>query len=349
VTSAPILTIAIPTFNRVDCLRLLLRSLELDPEFANGLAEVRIFDNASEDGTEDFCRSWVDRYKCTEYIRNSSNVGAINNVRKCFDSCRTEYLWIIGDDDVIRIGALTAILHILRTHSPELFYFRNGGFDLRPEAEEIYLTEPVRSLIVDSRRLCRLVNVHFTFLSTIIVKRSGNMRAFASGVAGFCQKTQFPQLSWVLPGLVGNRNHVYVRQSLILARGASSGGYDLLHTFSTDLAGIVRSILPEDLADTLLRNAIPNFLVRLVGLARQGRIGRFDPAEDGRAAFEEAYGKYLAHRVLTRSAFVLPLPVSSAFGKAVRVSYLIYRRTLEFMYETRLSTDLCNGKPKSVV
>lgn len=66
--SAPLLTIGIPTFNRLGLLRRAVKSA-LDQDC--GDLEILIADNASPDGTEEYCRELAAREPAVRYIRHS--------------------------------------------------------------------------------------------------------------------------------------------------------------------------------------------------------------------------------------------------------------------------------------
>ena len=105
---APILTIAIPTFNSAhflpDAIGSIMRQ-DLD-DF-----EILIFDNASEDNTEDLIRSLQNRR--IRYVRNLTNVGAQENGDRCLANSRGRYVKFLCADDVLLDGVLRKQLNIL--------------------------------------------------------------------------------------------------------------------------------------------------------------------------------------------------------------------------------------------
>lgn len=71
---SPILTIAIPTYNRAGQLDNCLERLSADPDFDASKIEVLVSDNASTDDT----RAVVAKYPSVRYHRNQTNIGFAN-------------------------------------------------------------------------------------------------------------------------------------------------------------------------------------------------------------------------------------------------------------------------------
>lgn len=101
----PLLTIAIPTYNRAAQLEERLRELEpqLTPEVT-----IRIFNNASTDHTAEV----VERFSHLpiRYSRSEHNLGAMRNVIRCFEETETEWVWPLSDDDGVAPTGLALVL-----------------------------------------------------------------------------------------------------------------------------------------------------------------------------------------------------------------------------------------------
>lgn len=122
----PVLSVAIPTYNRAHLLQDILEvlceqilALE-DPS----LVQVLLSDNASSDDTPNLIEAY--KKKLPNHIfdhRNPKNIGATRNILSLgAEMCRTEYCWIIGDDDLIRPGALENVLKVISDFGPDLIY-----------------------------------------------------------------------------------------------------------------------------------------------------------------------------------------------------------------------------------
>lgn len=79
----PLVSICIPTYNRLSYLKKCVQSVVSKPEFQNGKVEIAISDNASTDGTKEWCEKQVEKYKIRGnfiYHRNDYNTGFVNGM-----------------------------------------------------------------------------------------------------------------------------------------------------------------------------------------------------------------------------------------------------------------------------
>lgn len=104
-----ILTIAVPTYNRPEQLKTLLASLM--PQLTSRTV-LQILDNASDVPVENVLDNWesLSTPPRLEVIRHPVNIGGAANLLRCYEVCRTPWLWIIGDDDVVLEGAIDRVL-----------------------------------------------------------------------------------------------------------------------------------------------------------------------------------------------------------------------------------------------
>ncbi len=139
-SSTPLLSICVPTFNRAALLDVCLASVL--PQVAAFSAEVEcvISDNASSDATRAILAKYQDRFSFLRVHRNEANIGIIGNITKvASELARGEFVWLVGDDDVLVKGAVERVLQRLR-QSPEVDLVAfNVGYEpatARPLAEQ---------------------------------------------------------------------------------------------------------------------------------------------------------------------------------------------------------------------
>jgi glycosyltransferase involved in cell wall biosynthesis len=95
--SLPLVTIAIPTYNRANnYLRQALTSA-LTQTYPN--IEIIVSDNCSTDHTEALVRGFSDRR--LKYLRHEKNIGANNNFNFCLQQATGTYFLMLHDDDLI--------------------------------------------------------------------------------------------------------------------------------------------------------------------------------------------------------------------------------------------------------
>lgn len=113
--SLPLLSIAIPTWNRAAFLENALAALLPQVNEVKDKVEFIISDNASTDYTQDvvneFRLKFPDISFCT-FIQQT-NTGFYGNFRKCREMASGEYFWLLSDNDYLVNGTLKEVISIL--------------------------------------------------------------------------------------------------------------------------------------------------------------------------------------------------------------------------------------------
>ena len=105
--STPILTVVIPTYNRPQHLKNLVQLLlpQRTPRW-----KLLIVDNHSPTPVRDLVPSDV------EVIRNPTNIGSAGNFPRCFEMMATDWVWMIGDDDLVDADAIEHVLAMVNQY-----------------------------------------------------------------------------------------------------------------------------------------------------------------------------------------------------------------------------------------
>ena len=122
-----LLSIAIPTRNRSCYLDELLQSLHKQIEADDTMrhdARIHIFDNASTDNTTEI----VFKYKNNIYHRNVRNIGGDENILKAYTHVSGQYVWVIGDDELVPQNTIRYILDKIHTYNLHLFINNSHGY-----------------------------------------------------------------------------------------------------------------------------------------------------------------------------------------------------------------------------
>lgn len=90
------ITVAVCTYNRVEYLKEAMQSI-LDQTYRD--MYIVVYDNASTDNTGSIVRAMGD--KRITYIRNEKNLGQHGNFNRALSECKTEYIMIFHDDDIM--------------------------------------------------------------------------------------------------------------------------------------------------------------------------------------------------------------------------------------------------------
>lgn len=112
----PLLSICVPTYNRAHLLRTMLQAALPQIKEWEGLVECWVSDNGSSDNTAEVVES-SRSLGPVNYSRNDENRGFHGNVVKLVtELAQGEYLWLIGDDDLLLPEAISRLIPILEAN-----------------------------------------------------------------------------------------------------------------------------------------------------------------------------------------------------------------------------------------
>ncbi len=112
----PLLSIAIPTYNRAAHLQDLLRQIAPYAYQSQGLVEICISSNGSTDHTRQMVANFQQEYpQVITYHEHKTNLGFDRNVLKVIEISRGDYIWTFGDDDSFANDGLAAVVNLLKT------------------------------------------------------------------------------------------------------------------------------------------------------------------------------------------------------------------------------------------
>lgn len=104
---ATLLTVLVPTFNRVDLLKICLESLE--SQTVKGF-NVLVLDNHSDDGTLEYLQNYQSRSFKIEVLHRKQNIGYFKNILDGISRVSSKYMTFLSDDNVYRTNCLEALL-----------------------------------------------------------------------------------------------------------------------------------------------------------------------------------------------------------------------------------------------
>ncbi len=223
----PLLTIAIPTYNRSNYLRMTLE--QLASQLCNvppGTVEVLVSDNCSPDDTGEVVKSLTSDLMPIRYIRNETNLGWALNFAQAFDMAKGKYILMSGDDDLLVDGALELLLEKLRGHDYGVVCMRPYGYDedFRAEKPEQPYSE---KLFTDSQAF--LVSVHrwFTLTSCLVMNKSL--------LAGVSSKefidTDLATFHLMLRASLAAKENLFLNAYLLASKRQNSSSYEYANVF----------------------------------------------------------------------------------------------------------------------
>ena len=121
----PKITICIPTYNRANCLENCLNSIAIASKNHLKQFEVCISDNGSTDNTRVVVENAESLFDIT-YFRNETNLGIPRNFLKVVSMAKAEFIWLIGDDDLLLPDTFDRLLPLLNENKEVDFFYLNS-------------------------------------------------------------------------------------------------------------------------------------------------------------------------------------------------------------------------------
>jgi glycosyltransferase involved in cell wall biosynthesis len=273
------LTIYIPTYNRVKHLQLLLESLFLELDENPSISScviIKVFNNRSSDDTEEYLNS-IARDNLLVFNR-IGNIGARANVADGIHHCDTEYLWILGDDDIPYRGLLAKIVHLLQELKPDLLYLpavwsANIFEKPMPSVENGLVVEKK-----NAEQFIKMVGVKLTFISSFVFSFDHYSSLKNNSDVLMARETDFPHLAFFSPAVLSGEALFVINDVVVRATGNSNFQYSLLQSFGVDLPNAVKEIfaINKILSDLFIRNLLVAFLPSFLYSIRFGSSKSFD-------------------------------------------------------------------------
>jgi abequosyltransferase len=317
----PRISLTIPTWNRAPFLAELLESVMPQRGDAEDV-ELLISDNGSTDETAAVVRGFEARGLRCRYVRNATNVGADGNFLQCLNLARGQYVWVMGDDDVLLPGALPALLSLLGQKDVDMVYLSSVAFTGKLEAGEAETRDKLgrcAEVVTDGAYFLEKVNALLGLISVMIVNKNRLMAAEPPAIEAL-QDTNLMQVGWLFP-LVHRRMAVlYVWERLVAYRSFNSGGWGICEVFGVRLERIARgyfSAEPE-LTDALMNGVLRYWMCDAIVGMRSGHHAAMNK-ENFAADVRHVFAGNWRYWVFVWPVAELPLPLAKALHAVLKV------------------------------
>lgn len=256
--SRPLLTIAIPTYNRASLLDLCLGRIldQVQPYMEE--VEVLVSNNAATDHTPEIAAGYQQRYPNLRYSENEQNGGPDFNIARCFELATAKYVWVFSDDDLLLPNALSRLLPLLRGQNlgiitlPTAFYRHSIHEHVFSGREPLTYT-----LYDDPARLAEETHFWLTYITGIITNKDSVQDA---PTLYQYQRSFMIQLGWVMPALFGGLPSAKVSTPLILGRSLETLDFKLFHVFGASYPVVLEDLARQD----VIPEAVKEKLIQLI-------------------------------------------------------------------------------------
>lgn len=248
------LSIAILTYNRASCLKVCLESI-IDQ--LNDDVEIVISDNASSDNTCEIVNDFKKRADVVSYFRSDKNNGFDRNVLSALEHSKGEYVWLMGDDDILLPGAVEKVLKTLNENEAlSLIYANYTVYDknLINILQKSVINIDHDTLMSNENECLSVIGNNLTFVSALVMNRS-----LCLNVAGIEKRLGFGfvQLYIVLNILIGHKSY-YIAKPLVGQRSGNSllNLNDFIKSFVVEVSEILNIMRSRGYANSVIRKTI---------------------------------------------------------------------------------------------
>jgi abequosyltransferase len=246
----PLLTIAIPTYNRVEYLKRNLDSIFSQIDSLTNEIEIIISDNASTDRTEEFLITLQSEGKQFKYYRNQENLGPDKNISSCYTYATGTFLWIFSDDDFLVQNSLAKILKVLKDNLNAGNCFLSSRW-YSDDAEPIVLPDGRLNYSLNTpRQQFKRLSYWITFISGNIVNKK---KLEESSLVTFPYNTSLVQLGWIVPSIFLGDKNIYVEDEVLCCKIQKNRGYPIVQIFCTNLFRLLRSFEKKGIGGDLVK------------------------------------------------------------------------------------------------
>lgn len=275
----PLLTIAIPTYNRSNFLDTALSYIFIQIKDKNYPLELIVSDNCSSDNTSVFVQKYIDKGLTIRYIKNVENKGPDFNIAQCFNLAQGKFVLILGDDDILIEGSISKIIHLLIAE-PDIGILHITGKEYDKNNNLIGIPVNSNKYQLYNYQLDFLKKIHynFTFISGNILNKS--LIRTDLEVMRF-NNTNLIQLGWTFHILLLSKKNIYLEDDLLgIGSVQNTGGYKLFEVFAINFNKIMNSFKFEGFntkyINVINNNLIMSFFPGFIFSARNSDRNSFD-------------------------------------------------------------------------
>jgi abequosyltransferase len=309
----PLLTVAIPTFNRAGYLQQNLDQLRAElRDVPAGTVEILVSDNCSPDDTPKIVQAAVKHGLAIRYVRNATNLGWGPNFAQCFDLATGKYVILLGDDDVFVDGALARLLRRLAERDYGVVVLGSYGYDEDFRTEQPPARgEAKEDSYRDSNEFFVAVGPLMTLISACVINKSllpgFSIQGYTTG-----DLAAFPL---VLHAALAAHENLYIRTYMIGSKRQNSFNYDYGRVFVEEMWGIIDGFAGPGLNARTVRTIEQRMLLSYYPFyALDIRLHRRGDLKTTRQYFAARFAGRPLYRLWLAPTLELPRPLALAWG-----------------------------------
>ena len=255
----PLLTIAIPTWNRANYLSFNLDQLKKERLSVDAnLIEILVSDNCSSDSTASIISDHITKGLPISYYRNEQNIGWGANFLQCFKKAQGKYVLLLGDDDLMVDGGLIKIIKLLNSNiSYGSITLNSYGYskDFMKEKPPIGRKKNKKYEIFEDYIYATCL--HNTLLSSTIINT--DLINFDETVPE--SEKNLTHLRYVLTASMKSEINFFLGEFIIAVKRDNSASYKYSNVFVDELWKIHKGVFNTDLSNRIIKRIQRKFLL----------------------------------------------------------------------------------------
>lgn len=313
--SQPILTIAIPTWNRAEYLRLNLDQLQAELAQVSYAVELLISDNCSTDETAGTVADFIAKKLPIRYIRNPENIGSDHNIAQCFNEAAGRYVLILGDDDLLVDGALNTLLEVLARNDYGVVFLRPYGYEQDFRAERPSCRASYREFS-NSGEFLATIGALAGLISCNVINKGILVGEDARKYCG----TSLVQTYLIFDAALRADRNIFLEDYLVAYKRNNWGFYPFSLVFVERFWAIVDYFSVRGLDEASIKRLAKNMLIGYYPFyVWKLRLNPTGSLQDDYQRFRARFGANIWFRLMVAPQFFLPRALAIVWGGAVVV------------------------------
>ena len=261
-SEGPLLTIGIPTYNRVEylekCLAAVYEAVGVDER-----VEVFVSDNHTEQMIGNVVGKY-EKYNNFRYYRQEKNIGGAKNFLYLWANARGKYTWLLGDDDYITCGSVKYLLDVIEKNkdvsviSMPAMVLSPGSFDMRRGMgmnefllRSTFMTTYIAGMVLRTDDLRRVLFVNRLMDDGFLSKSRLGQVALQYEILK--DNPQFVTLYGIFVNSLESGKAVYITKEEYIEKGKKYGLPDLGTVFIDEYFTILQRYLSFGITDEALK------------------------------------------------------------------------------------------------
>jgi abequosyltransferase len=269
INNLPLLTIAIPTYNRSAALDRCLKCITDQVDNSDWRIEILVSDNCSPDNTGEVVSKYIEHGCRVRYIRNEENMGIDFNVAQCYKEAAGKFAVAFGDDDILLSGGIDLIINTIQENPDCGVIHLNAYAANNLEGSVIPFSKPVDFI--------NQVHYDITFITANIINRElidwDNLLA--------CRNTFLNHVNLLYEAVFQAPVNIIIRQQLVVGAGIeNSEGYNFYEVFGKNFNQIIKAVEDKQQISGLSKHINAQLLIHFlpaVVIIQKRRSLHFDP------------------------------------------------------------------------